>query len=112
MGLGTALSMSPQVPANAAVALMKNSQIALEELCTKIADFPSLQSAIVVATECYVKKSLVRHRYLVLELQHPEGFTTWLRLDRRRGIGSLVPFVVFGLFTSPAHDTVNILSYL
>lgn len=88
------------------VALTEGSQIALPALCTKISQFQSLQRAKVVASECYVTHTLVKHRYLVLEVKlkgHPNVF---LRLDRRGSFGNALEFI-FGSSTSRSNDSVR-----
>lgn len=73
----------------------------LPELCQNLED---LDRAFVVASECYVTSSLVRHRYVLLELHHDQQLF-WIRLDRLRAENGLARFLL-EFSTSPARDTV------
>lgn len=95
-----------EVSIESIVALIEGSQIALPALCTKISQFQSLQRAKVLASECYVTHTLVKHRYLVLEVKlagHPNIF---IRLDRRGSFGNSLEFI-FGSSTSRSNDSVS-----
>lgn len=76
----------------------------LVRLCEKIATFEALDHAIILAAECYVTNTLVRHRYIILELFYDDQMF-WIRIDRRRGQTGVLAFI-FGSSTSPSRDTV------
>lgn len=94
------------VSPNFIIRALEDFEMVLTTLCVQIEVFKPLQHAKVVATECYLTKSLIPHRYLVLELRHLDGSNAWLRLDRRVGLHNLGRLVSESL-TSPAHDTVR-----
>lgn len=81
----------------------------LPALCQKISTFQALDDAHITASECYVVRTPVRHRYIILEL-YGDRQTFWIRLDRRRasgaGVRSLLAFF-FAASTSPSCDTVR-----
>lgn len=88
--------------------MVMDSEMMLKSFCAKVAQIPLLRRARILATECYVAKTKVQHRHLILELQ-PTGTESrlWLRIDRRRAPRRFVVFVL-ELLTSRAHDTVRI----
>lgn len=79
----------------------------MPEFCDVISRHTALGRVKVVAAECYVMQNIVRHRYIIFELVHPEGWNLWLRLDRRRGINNLALFFLSASI-SPANDTVSL----
>lgn len=79
----------------------------VDNLCKYINAHPSLQRAEIVATECYVGKGLVKHRFLVLELRRQGRKDMFLRLDRRRERGvSMTQFISLS-GTTGANDLVR-----
>lgn len=88
------------------LAATDGAEILLSDLCTKIATFEALDRAIIVASECYVTKTVVRHRYIIMELFH-SNLAFWVRLDRRRSGSGILPFI-FASSTTPSRDTVRI----
>lgn len=79
--------------------------MSLPNLCDYITGSKDLEQAIIMASECYVTRSIVRHRYVLLQL-HYEGQTFWIRVDRRLGRTGLMAFI-FGSSTSSSRDTVR-----
>lgn len=71
------------IPANAG-----GYGVKLKHLCQLITEYPSLQTAEIVKSECYARRiaSLagveIVHRYLVLELRRKGKKPIWVRLDR------------------------------
>ncbi|KAF8308164.1 hypothetical protein DL93DRAFT_2171326 [Clavulina sp. PMI_390] len=59
--------------------------LSLLEVCKYVDDETTLQTAIIVSSECYaIRSGAVIHRFVVLELHRPGRKDIWLRLDRRR----------------------------
>lgn len=77
----------------------------LIDLWNNIPVFEALEQASILASECHVTNTLVRHRYIILELDY-ESEKFWIRLDRRLGRTSLLAFI-FSSSTSSAHDTAR-----
>lgn len=90
----------------APIPVFEDFEMSMTDLCDAISRKPSLARIKVVAAECYVMKNVVHHRYVVFELLHPEGWSFWLRLDRRRGTKNLALFFLSASI-SPANDTVS-----
>lgn len=89
---------------------MRKTQMSLPALCEKIRETAALTDLKVIGSECYVMHTLVRHRYLLLELSLGRG-TVWMRLDRCRSLMSILAFV-FASSKGPANDTVQTYSLL
>lgn len=79
--------------------------MSLPNLRTTIEDFPDLGEAFILASECYVTSSVVRHRYILLELHH-NSQVFWIRMERLRVKNGLARFFLAAA-TSPARDTVR-----
>lgn len=93
-------------PLNMILDTVEGTEMLLARLCDKIATFEALDHAILLASECYVTDTLIRHRYIILELSY-SGQTFWIRLDRRRGHNGMLAFI-FGSSSSPSRDTVRL----
>lgn len=59
----------------------------------------------ILASECYVTRTAIQHRYIIVELWH-DNHRLWMRLDRNRPLDSTVSFLIAGL-SGAAHDTVS-----
>lgn len=96
-------------PLSDLITTLSETRIMLPALCQKITTFRALDEAYITASECYVVRTPVRHRYIILEL-HGNLQNFWIRLDRRRasgaGVRSLLAFF-FAASTSPSCDTVR-----
>ena len=82
----------------------------LFELCAYVNQSTELQEARIVATESYVERArtVVTHRFLVLELRRHNLRDAWLRLDRRRGEDtSILKFLTLSGVTE-ANDEVRL----
>lgn len=82
--------------------------MALPELCDRIPQFATLDKLKIMASECYVTHTIVRHRYLILELRDGKS-TAWMRIDRRRPLTHILAFFLRAS-GGPANDTVRRLS--
>lgn len=92
-------------PLNMVLDTVEGTEMLLARLCEKIATFEALDHAILLASECYVTDTLIRHRYIILELSYSNQIF-WIRLDRRRGQNGMLAFI-FGSSSSPSRDTVR-----
>lgn len=89
---------------------INDTTMKLPDLCEKITQFAALGRLNIVASECYVSRTLVRHRYLLLECRF--GRTTmWFRLDRRRSVTSNLSFLLASS-GGPANDTASSIRYI
>lgn len=89
---------------------INDTTMKLPDLCEKITRFTALSRLSIVASECYVSRTLVRHRYLLLECCFGRS-TMWIRLDRRRSANSNLSFLLASS-GGPANDTVSSICYI
>ncbi|KAF8344349.1 uncharacterized protein EI90DRAFT_3029355 [Cantharellus anzutake] len=62
----------------------------LKDLCDQVIEKHIwLQTARIISTSCYQDRNVIRHRYLILQLQRRGKKDIWMRIDRKAGLGIL-----------------------